>query len=174
MLNNYGKYFWPVIIISSLMLSGCGERKQLRELQKYVAQLKQNNTQQPKKESLLKDLHQPAPVTYTAANMRSPFSASSSTSSSSRALSKHPLQNFQLAQLHFKGTVTEGENTWAFVLAPDNKLYQVKLGDLIGDHYGKIISISETSLVVQEQVDQLVPIGKPNTKIVTLQLKGPS
>jgi type IV pilus assembly protein PilP len=173
MLSNYRKYLLLVLITSSLLLSGCGERKQLRELQKYVAQLKQNNPQQPKKESLLKDLNQPAPVTYSAANMRSPFSASSS-SGSSHVESRHPLQNFQLVQLHFKGTVTEGDNTWAFVLAPDNKLYQVKLGDMIGDHYGKIISISQTSLVVQEQIDQLIPVGKPNTKIVTLQLKGPS
>jgi type IV pilus assembly protein PilP len=171
MLNNYERVFLLLLVASSLLLGGCSERKHLRDLEKYVTQLKQNS-QQPQKASLLKDLHAPAPVTYTAANLRSPFSMSSS--AASKTISKHPLQNFPTAQLHFKGTVTQGDNTWAFVLAPDNKLYQVKLGDMIGDHYGKIISITETSLVIQEQVDQLIPVGVPNTKIVTLQLKGPS
>ena len=173
MPNNYGRTFLLVLLTTSLLLSGCGERKQLRELQQYVAQLKQNS-QQPKKASLLKDLHAPAPVTYTAANLRSPFSLSTSSPGSHNTVSKHPLQNFPITQLHFKGTVVEGKDTWAFVLAPDNKLYQVKLGDMIGDHYGKIVNISEYSLQIQEQVDQLIPLGKPNTRIVTLQLKGPS
>ncbi|MES2217511.1 MAG: pilus assembly protein PilP [Pseudomonadota bacterium] len=173
MRNDYGRYFIVLILTAALTVSGCSERKRLRDLEQYVAQLKQSS-QLPTKASLLKDLQPPTPVTYMATNPRSPFEASSSAGGSNRVVSKHPLQNYPVAQLHFKGTVTQGDNTWAFVLAPDNKLYQVKLGDMIGDHYGKIVNISQTSLTIQEQIDQLVPLGKPETKIVTLQLKGPS
>jgi type IV pilus assembly protein PilP len=172
MRNNYGSYFLLMIIAAALTVSGCSERKKLRDLEQYVAQLKQSS-QLPQKASLLKDLQPPTPVTYTAANARSPFEVASA-SGGGHSNSKHPLQNFPIGQLHFKGTVNQGNSTWAFVLAPDNKLYQVKLGDMIGDHYGKIVSISETRIEIQEQVDQLIPLGKPNTRIVTLQLKGPS
>jgi type IV pilus assembly protein PilP len=170
MLNNTARYF-IVLIATCLLLSGCGERKHLRELQQYVTQLKQSS-QQPKKIPPLKGLAPPTPVTYTAMNARSPFEAASNMNNLNG--SRHPLQSYPIAQMHYKGIVTQGDNSWAFILAPDNKLYQAKIGDMIGDHYGKIVNISPTNLVIQEQVDQVMPSGKPNTRIVTMQLKGSS
>jgi type IV pilus assembly protein PilP len=171
MLNKSGNCILWIVLAVMLVLSGCSGRKHMRDLQQYVAQLKQTS-QSPQKTSLLKNLVPPTPVTYTATHARSPF-ISNNDSSASHMTSAHPLQNYQVEQLSFKGTVTQGDNTWAFILAPDNKLYQVKLGDMIGNHYGKIINISSTTLVIREPVDALTP-GTANTKLVTLQLKGPS
>jgi type IV pilus assembly protein PilP len=170
MKNSGGKIFIVLTIAATMALSGCGNRKALRQMQQFVDQSRQA-AMQPKQSSLPKDLVAPTPVVFTATTARSPFVIAASGNPNE---SVHPLQNYPVNQLRFKGTVTQDDTTWAFVLAPDNKLYQLKLGDKIGDHYGKIIKISPTILEIQEQVDQVVPIGTPNTRIVTLQLKGTS
>ena len=87
----------------------------------------------------------PKPVVFETNSSRSPFEAAEDTTvrnaANSSQIAMHPLEGFTLSALKFKGTVTQGTQTLAFILAPDNKLYQVKLGDIIGDHYGKIIHI---------------------------------
>lgn len=170
MRNNGTALIVALTIVITLTLTGCGNRKALKQVQAYVEQTRQA-AMQPKKSSILKDLVPPTPVTFTATNARSPFVIGVTTNPFE---SVHPLQSYPVSALRFKGTVTQEDNTWAFVLAPDNKLYQLKLGDKIGDHYGKIIKISPSSLEIEEQTDQVVHIGKPNTRIVTMQLKGPS
>jgi type IV pilus assembly protein PilP len=164
------KYIIVLLLVVSLFLTGCAQRRHMRELEQYVAKLKAdaaNNSVKP-----LTGLETPIPVIYTAKNLRSPFETSMSTKS--HIAGESPLQTYPMAALDFKGTVTEGDKTWGFIETPDKKLYQVKLGDMIGDHYGKITDISPSSIVIKEKTDQVLPLGKINYRIVTLRLKEPS
>jgi type IV pilus assembly protein PilP len=164
------KYLLVLLLLASVLLAGCAERRHMRELEQYVAKLKAdaaNNSVKP-----LTGLDTPVPEIYTAKDLRSPFETAQS--SKSQHAGDSPLQSYPLLALAFKGTVTENGKIWGFVQTPDKKLYQVKLGDMIGDHYGKITEISPTSIVVQEKTDQVLPLGKINYRIVTLRLKEPS
>ena len=161
------------VLLGGIILTGCGERRHLHELQHYVTQLRQATTLPKILPPRLTGLAPPASVVYRGSNLRSPFVPALAVNAGAND-GNQPLQNYPLTQLRYKGIVTQGANSWGFILAPDNKLYQVRLGDIIGDRYGKIITISSTSLVIQERVEQIMSLGKPDTRIVTLQLKGPS
>lgn len=154
-------------------LSGCDHDKHPGDLKKYISELKKtaekNNTK-----TTLAELHTTTPLSYKAKNLRSPFESSSYTGNSNVTLP--PLRTFPLNMLRFTGTVTRNNETEAYVLAPDNNLYQVKLGDMIGDHYGKITKLYPDRIEIEESVDTSTDgtsIGKAK-KIVTLQLKDAS
>jgi type IV pilus assembly protein PilP len=174
MQNNFNQKVILILVTTALLLSGCSDSKHLRQLQAYVTKLKQDAAA-TKNDSIIKGFDAPAPVTYEAKDLRSPFESNAQASTGSNANAQnsfaHPLQAFPVSMLRFKGTATQGTDVWAFIQTPDNKLYQVKLGDSIGDHYGKITQISSSALEVQEPVDTS---GKSSTRIVTLRLKDAS
>jgi Tfp pilus assembly protein PilP len=111
----------------------------------------------------------PPPVVFQTNSGRSPFESQGETVkvANPASLSLHPLQGYALSALKFKGTVTQNNEIFAFILAPDDKLYQIKLGDIIGDHYGKIIHIYPNRLEVLEKVAP----NQAATRTVTLQRK---
>jgi type IV pilus assembly protein PilP len=156
-----------------LFMVGCGDKSQLQKLHDDIDKIKINATKQVKKTALV-ELQPPEPASYQVANLRSPFESSMN---NKQVGFTHPLQAFSLNVLRFKGTVIQPDHTWAFVLTPDNKLYKVKVGDWIGDHYGKIINIFSDRIEIDEQVldDKNFPNGAQSThRIVTLQLKDES
>ncbi len=89
----------------------------------------------------------PPPVSYQPKTTRSPFEESSALQ---QDLQAHPLQAFPLNALQFKGTVTQNGQSQAYVMAPDNKLYEINVGDVIGDHYGKITHIYPDHIEIEE------------------------
>jgi type IV pilus assembly protein PilP len=156
-----------IIFISALLLVSCGSNRHIRDLQQFVANL---NTSAAA--TVIKAKFQPPPpVTFEITSGRSPFEPSSETIKATNPglVSLHPLQGYALTALKFKGTVIQDNITLAFLLAPDDKLYQVKLGDIIGDHYGKIIHIYPDRIEVAEQA--LDNTKQMTTRIVTLQRK---
>jgi type IV pilus assembly protein PilP len=55
------------------------------------------------------------------------------------------------------------------LLRVDNLLYQVKMGDHLGQNYGLITKISETEIVLRELV--MDPGGEMTERPATLQLQ---
>ncbi len=81
----------------------------------------------------------------------------------------NPLQAYPLSVLRFIGTLSRGNIIFAFIMSPDQMVYQVKQGDMIGDRNGKIISIYPDRINVMEQD---TTFGTQSVqRIVTLQLK---
>ncbi|EWS57098.1 MULTISPECIES: pilus assembly protein PilP [unclassified Methylibium] len=64
---------------------------------------------------------------------------------------KEPLEAYPLDSMSMVGSVSKQGRQFA-LLRVDNLLYQVKVGDYLGQNYGKITKISETEVGVREVV----------------------
>ena len=64
---------------------------------------------------------------------------------------REPLEAYPLDQLRMVGTIRNGKLTFALVEA-DKSLYQVKVGNYLGQNYGMVIAISETELKIKETI----------------------
>ncbi len=62
---------------------------------------------------------------------------------------KEPLEAYPLDSMRMVGSVVRSGRQYA-LLKVDNLLYQVKPGDYLGQNYGRITGISETSLAYRE------------------------
>jgi type IV pilus assembly protein PilP len=61
-----------------------------------------------------------------------------------------PLQQFDVKQLEVTGIILGGLGDYASVKAPDGRSYTLKVGTRVGKHEGKVVSISENVVLVQE------------------------
>jgi Tfp pilus assembly protein PilP len=158
-----------ITMMMVLFLSACDNHKHVKDLQKYIAELKENiakkQTQKPVK--TIPTVHASS---YNVAQGRSPFSEGEVKSPAGE--SGHPLQDHPLSMLRLKGTLSEDNQVWAYIMTPDNNLYKAKIGDIIGDHYGRIVHIYSESLEVEEPVSE--DSMHSAKRIVTLQLKDES
>jgi type IV pilus assembly protein PilP len=64
---------------------------------------------------------------------------------------KEPLEAYPLDSMTMVGSVVKHGQPYA-LLKVDNLLYQVKVGDYLGQNYGKITKITETGVSVREIV----------------------
>jgi len=64
---------------------------------------------------------------------------------------KEPLEAYPLDSMSMVGSVVKQGRQYA-LLRVDNLLYQVKVGDYLGQNYGKITKISETDISLREIV----------------------
>lgn len=155
-----------LVIMLTLPLSACDGDSRYKDLQEYIKHLKEADSAK-KNVNVLANLKLPVPVTYQASNMRSPFEETMTTSTIKKGSS--PLQSYPLTMLRFVGTVTRSNVVFAFILAPDNMVYEVKQGDIIGDNYGKVISINMDKMNIMEQSSEN---GKKEVqRVITLQPK---
>lgn len=64
---------------------------------------------------------------------------------------KEPLEAYPLDSMSMVGSVSKSGRPYA-LMRVDNLLYQVKIGDYLGQNYGKITRITETEIGVREVV----------------------
>ena len=64
---------------------------------------------------------------------------------------KEPLEAYPVDSMSMVGSVVKQGRQYA-LLRVDNLLYQVKVGDYLGQNYGKITRISETEIALREIV----------------------
>jgi type IV pilus assembly protein PilP len=81
---------------------------------------------------------------------------------------KEPLEAFPMDSMSMVGSVTKNGQQYA-LLRVDNLLYQVKVGDYLGQNYGKITRISETEVSLREVVQDAA--GEWIERTSTLQLQ---
>ncbi len=111
----------------------------------------------------------PVEVKYEAASRRSPFETMASTPLKNRIIT-NPLQTYPLDVLRFVGTVTQDAKTAAYVAAPDNRIYRVKVGDLIGEHDSKVMKIDPDKITLMDKYSS-DDTATSEDHVVTLQLK---
>ena len=75
-----------------------------------------------------------------------------------------PLEFYTLDGMNMVGSVTKQGRQFA-LLKVDNLLYQVKVGDYLGQNYGRILKISETEIALREIVQDAAGewIERPGT-----------
>jgi len=81
---------------------------------------------------------------------------------------KEPLEAYPLDNMTMVGSFSRGGKPHA-LLRVDNLLYQVKVGDYLGQNYGRITQIGETELSLREVVQDAV--GEWTERVSTLQLQ---
>jgi type IV pilus assembly protein PilP len=81
---------------------------------------------------------------------------------------KEPLESYPLDSMSMVGSVNREGKPFA-LLRVDNLLYQVKVGDHLGQNYGLILKIAETEIVLRELV--MDAGGEMIERPATLQLQ---
>ena len=65
---------------------------------------------------------------------------------------KEPLEAFPLESLQMVGTLQRGKNTYALVRTTEKDVYQVKVGNYMGQNYGVVIDINDAEIRLKELV----------------------
>jgi type IV pilus assembly protein PilP len=163
----------PVLVVA---LSGCGANQD--ELQQWMEQ------QRREVKPSIQPLTPPKkfdPQAYAVADAVEPFSPQklsvaikqevrqpNSLLASELNRRKEPLEAYPLDSMSMVGSVNKQGQPVA-LLRVENLLYQVKLGDHLGQNYGKITKISETDVVLREIIQDAA--GEWIERTSTLQLQ---
>lgn len=167
-------------ISSVLALAGCGSSKE-DDIRQWLVE--ERNQTRPKVAPIPAP-KQFKPEPYTNAATIEPFSNQKLTQALKRDASqvaangalvapelirrKEPLELFPLDAMTLVGSIHKSGQPVALVKV-DNLLYQVKLGNYLGEHYGRVTKISETELTLREIAQDSV--GEWIERVATLQLQ---
>jgi Tfp pilus assembly protein PilP len=153
-----------ILTLVSVFLSGCGEDRRQRELRGYIANLK-TTTANKAVESKVSQWQLPIPLTYHPGGS---YSGGAPTPNAKNL--SNPLQSYPVSELQFVGILTQNNQQFsAYIMTPDSMIYLVKVGDVIGEEYGKIIKIDSDHI---ELVEKVAVGNQPNQeRIVTMELR---
>lgn len=65
---------------------------------------------------------------------------------------REPLEAYPLENLKMVGTLQQKKDIYALVKTPDSNLFRVKPGNHLGQNFGRITAISETTIKLKEVV----------------------
>ncbi len=168
------------VVVLAMVLTGCSSSDQ-EELQQWM------NDQRSQTRPKVQPIPEPkkfTPQSYGQEAATEPFSsqklAQALKRESSQATSnagliapelqrrKEALEAFPLDAMVMVGSVTKSGKPLALVKV-DNLLYQLRLGNYLGQNYGRIQKISETEIVLREIVQDSA--GEWIERTATLQLQ---
>lgn len=129
-----------------------------------------------RKESKLQELpefRRPVPHFYEGANKRDPFFSKSSYNVKSSVVKsdtrlnytgprpdlkrkKEVLEEYALDELSMVGVISKDGKYWALIKDNAGIVHRIGLGNYLGQNYGRVVSINELEL----SVDELVPDGE--------------
>jgi type IV pilus assembly protein PilP len=161
------------------LLAGCAaEQDELRQWMDQQAREVRPNVQP------LQPPNQFNPEPYTVAQAVEPFSAQklsvalrqearqpNSLLSSEMNRRREPLESYPLDSMSMVGSVTREGQPFA-LLRVNALLYQVKVGDHLGQNFGRITRIAETEIALREIVQDAA--GEWIERPTTLQLQEPA
>lgn len=167
------------LTVSLFGLAGCDSSEQ-QELQQWMTE--QRNQTRPKVEPIAAPTKF-SPQAYTEDSQVEPFSNQKLTQALKRESSqatanaelitpelnrrKEPLEASPLDAVSMVGSLVKVGKPVALVKV-DNLIYQVKVGNYLGQNYGRITSISETSVTMREIVQDAT--GEWIERMTTLEL----
>jgi type IV pilus assembly protein PilP len=121
------------------------------------------------------------PQPYLASNAVEPFSSQklqvaikqesrqpNSLLSSEMNRRREPLEAYPLDGLSMVGSLVRNGRTYALLRA-NNLLYQVKVGDYMGQNYGRVTHITETEIALREIVQDAIGEWIERTSTLALQ-----
>jgi type IV pilus assembly protein PilP len=163
---------WGALMLAAAVLAGCGadndELQQWMERERREVKPKVPPLQPPKKFD---------PQPYTSAQAVDPFSTQRLTVALKQEARqpnsllaaelnrrKEPLEAYPLDSMAMVGSVSKKGQPYA-LLRVDNLLYQVKVGDYLGQNYGRVTHIGETEIALREIVQDAAGewIERPGT-----------
>lgn len=149
---------WPVFMTLTLSFAGIPS-SQAGHTQSIQAYVKEVYARPAVPIEGIPSVTKPEHFKYSAYSLRSPFEAAQPrmTGPANKSLpdahrKKEALEVFPLDALHFVGMISEGHTPWALIMAPDSTIYRVRVGNYIGQDYGKIVAIAENTITLQEVI----------------------
>lgn len=146
------------MLLGCLALAGCGERY-LDEVKDFVkASEKLPRGRIPP----LPEVKPYEPFTYDAYDLVDPFRPRKIAPPKAVAGAggiqpdlnrrKEPLEAFPIENLKMVGTLQQNKVMHALVKTPDNNLFRVRAGNYLGQNFGRITGITETTMMLKEIV----------------------
>lgn len=139
-----------LVIFSMLSLTGCSNNQHKKAVEESVANIKARPMQTLPPLPPVKQYLVPK---YDVANLRSPFQPNAAQELDAKRI-KEPLEHFSLDSLHLVGIITRDNQNWGLIEAPDGKLYQVTVGQHLGQNAGKIIGVHQKHLDIVELIEE--------------------
>lgn len=147
-----------VILLGCLALAGCGDRH-LDEVKKFV---KDSDKLPPGRIPPLPEVKPYEAFSYDAYDLVDPFKPRKIAPPKAVAGAggiqpdfnrrKEPLEAYPLENLKMVGTLQQQKVMHALVKTPDNNLFRVRPGNYIGQNFGRIVAINETTIALKEIV----------------------
>lgn len=153
-------------IAVSFLLGGCSEHN-MSDLDRYVS------AEKAKKAGRIKSVPEfkayDSYIYIVDENGRSPFEPTKQEEMVSNSVeaavgggispdanrNRESLENYPLDTLKYVGSLERGGKIWAILISPDALIHKIKVGNFIGQNYGKITNITDSKVDVSE----LVPNG---------------
>lgn len=170
---------WLGLALTGALLAGCSGGTD--ELQQWMDEQRQQ-TRPTVKPLTPPKTFQPQP--YEAQAVVDPFSTQKLTVALRREATqpssllaaemkrrREPLEAFPLDSMAMVGSVARDGRPYA-LLRVDNLLYQAKVGDYLGQNFGRITKISETEITLREVVQDAAGEWIERTSTLQLQEQG--
>lgn len=173
-------FAFPLFVVLAFLLSGCGPTGE-DELRVWMAEQRANTkpTVQP-----LTEPKKFIPEPYAQDGVADPFNQIKLTQALRRdsnqaasnavliapemARRKESLEAFPLDSIVMVGSLNKSDSPTALVKI-DNLIYQVKVGNYLGQNYGKIVRITESSIQLREIVQDATGDWVERTALLDLQ-----
>jgi type IV pilus assembly protein PilP len=145
------------LILACIGIASCSN-EQYSDLKQFV---KDSDNLPHGRITPLPDVRPYEPFTYDAYNLVDPFkprkieppkTASGGGIQPDLTRRKEPLEAYPLENLRMVGTLQQNKTNFALVKSPDNNLFRVKVGNYIGQNFGLITEISESTIKLKELV----------------------
>ena len=146
------------MVIAVLFLFGCGG-EQFSDLKQFV---KESGEGLRGRVEPIPEVRQFEPFAYNAFDLADPFKPRK-TIADTRGGSgggprpdlnrrKEALEAFPLESLQMVGTLEQKQVRFALIKTPDSNLYRVKSGNYLGQNFGVVTSISESTVTLKEVI----------------------
>ncbi len=149
-----------ILVLASFILLAAGcQRAEKENLARFVAN---SNKMKAKEIEPLPNISPVEPYAYSAQEFSDPFnpenlkprqvvSARSGVGPDTNRR-REPLENYPLDSLMMVGTLFRENEKRAIIQTPEGAVQTAIVGNYLGQNYGKIVSIDENEIVVEEQV----------------------
>ncbi len=147
------------LALGASLLGGC--TRGMSDLEQYVVEVKGRKSRQIEP---IPQIKQYEAFTYVGGERRNPFVRFEPKRDANDPANgvrpdpnrnPEPLEEFPIDGLRMLGTINKERSVFALVKAPDNVVHRVTVGNHLGQNYGKIVSISESSIDLVE----IIPDG---------------
>jgi len=141
------------LILTVFLLIGCSENTKQNALAVFFAEVKNNK---PKEIEAPPNFQEVEFEQYKITNERNIFLPSSNIlkSNSDKTQQVEGLAAYHIDDLQMVGVLRTATQLWAFVAAPDGKIYRVAPGSYIGKNCGEVKKIDLSHLELLETIHQ--------------------
>ena len=165
------------VLLCSLLLFGCAssDEDELRRWTEGVAQETKG------KIPPLPVVEPYEPVAYDVSNLIDPFKPAKMGPVEKKGSGfrpdldrpKEPLEAFPLESLKYVGVMTRNKASYA-IIQVDGSLYQVKIGNYMGQNFGIVVAVTESEVTLRELIQDSAGDWVERTSTLLLQEKGAS